>query len=252
MGEFTGRVCIITGATSGIGTALAVAFAAEGANLILAGRRADRGMEVTKKVETLGVNAKFVETDISVVRDVEKMVNTALEEFGRLDFAVNNAGVEQYFKPLPEQSEKVFDIVMNTNVKGVWMSMQREIPAMLKTGGGAVVNVSSVFGLRGAAYGPLYSASKHAVIGLTKSVALEFAKQNIRVNSVIPGLIDTPMIDRLRAADAKSAEELVSMHPVGRIGKPSEVADVCLWLCSKRASFVTGSAIGVDGGYLAR
>ncbi len=250
--EFEGKVALITGATSGIGEATAKEFARNGARVVLGARRSELGEKIIGEIKATGGDATFIETDIQTSADVREMVKHAETEFGRLDFAVNNAGVEQYFKPLPAQSENAFDVVMGTNVKGVWMSMQHEIPLMLKSGGGAIVNVSSVFGVTGAAYGPLYSASKHAVIGLTKSVALEFAKSDIRVNAVLPAAIDTPMITRLKDSNEDAAESLKKLHPIGRVGTPLEVANACLWLCSERASFVTGSSLTVDGGYTAQ
>lgn len=252
MKEFERRVALITGGTSGIGTAVAEAFAKAGAKVVITGRREDLGNQVAEKIKQNGGEALFVQTDIQNAKEVKNMVKQTVETYGRLDFAVNNAGVEQYFKPLAEQSEKVYDLVMNTNVKGVWMSLQAEIPAILETaGGGAVVNVSSIFGVVGAGLAPLYSASKHAVIGLTKSVALEFAKQNVRVNAILPAAIKTPMIERFASND-DTKKFLTSLHPIGRLGKPEEVADACVWLCSDKASFITGSSITIDGGYTAQ
>lgn len=253
MAEFEGKVALITGGTSGIGTATAEAFAREGAKVVVTGRREDKGNEVVEKIKQTGGEAIFVKTDVQIAEEIKNMVAQTIETFGRLDFAVNNAGIEQYFKPLAETSEKVYDMVMDTNVKGVWLSLREEIPAMLKTaGGGAIVNMSSVFGVIGAANGPVYSASKHAVIGLTKSIALEFAKKNIRVNAVLPAAIETPMIDRFTQGEAEALKFFESLHPVGRVGKPAEVADACIWLCSEKSSFVTGSSFRVDGGFTAQ
>ena len=252
MGEFEGKVALITGGTSGIGTATAEAFAKEGAKVVVTGRREDKGSEVIEKINTDGGEAIFVKTDIQKAEDVKNMVAKTIENFGRLDFAINNAGVEQYFKPLSEQTEEVYNMVMDTNVKGVWMSMKEEIPAMLETGGGAIVNTSSIAGVVGMANGPIYVASKHAVIGLTKSVALEFAQQNIRVNAVLPAAIETPMIDRFTQGQEEAYKYFESLHPVGRVGKPEEVADACVWLCSNKSSFVTGTSVRVDGGFTAQ
>lgn len=252
MSEFDGKVALITGGTSGIGTATAEAFASEGAKVVVTGRREEMGAEVIGKINADGGEAIFVRTDIQKSDDVKNMVAKTIEEFGRLDFAVNNAGVEQYFKPLADQTEEVYNMVMDTNVKGVWMSMKEEIPAMLETGGGAVVNTSSIAGVVGMANGPIYVASKHAVIGLTKSIALEFAKQNVRVNAVLPAAVETPMIDRFTQGQEEAYKYFESLHPVGRVGRPEEIADACVWLCSDKSSFVTGSSIRVDGGFTAQ
>lgn len=252
MAEFEGKVALITGGTSGIGTAVSEAFAKEGAKVVVTGRREDKGNEVVEKIKANGGEAIFVRTDIQKAENVKNMVEKTVETFGRLDFAVNNAGVEQYFKPLAEQSEDVYHLVMDTNVKGVWMSLKEEIPAMLETGGGAVVNISSIAGVVGMANGPIYVASKHAVIGLTKAIALEFAQQNVRVNAVLPAAIETPMIDRFTQGQEEAYKYFESLHPVGRVGKPEEVADACIWLCSDKSSFVTGSSIRVDGGFTAQ
>ncbi len=252
MAEFEGKVVLITGGTSGIGTAAAEAFAVEGAKIVVTGRREEEGNKVAEKINADGGDATFVQTDIQKSDEVKTMVSKTIETYGRLDFAVNNAGVEQYFKPLPEQTEEIYDMVMDTNVKGVWMSMKEEIPAMLETGGGAIVNTSSIAGVVGLASGPIYSASKHAVIGLTKSLALEYAQQGIRVNAVLPAAIETPMIDRFTQGQEEAYRYFESLHPVGRVGKPEEVADACVWLCSEKSSFVTGSSIRVDGGFTAQ
>ena len=252
MSEFEGKVALVTGATSGIGTAVAEAFADEGAKVVLTGRREDKGAAVAEKIKADGGDALFVRTDVQKAEDVKNMVAAAVETYGRLDYAINNAGVEQYMRPLTDQTEEVYDMVMDTNVKGVWMSMKEEIPVMLETGGGAVVNISSVAGVIGMPNAPVYVASKHAVIGLTKSVALEFAKQNVRVNAVLPAAIETPMIDRFTQGNEEAYQYFESLHPIGRVGKPNEVADACVWLCSEGSSFVTGSSIKVDGGFTAQ
>ena len=252
MSGFVGKVALITGGTSGIGTATAEAFAREGAKVVVTGRREDKGNEVIDKINAFGGDAMFVRTDIQESSDVKNMVAKTVEAYGRLDFAVNNAGVEQYFKPLAEQTQEIYNMVMDTNVKGVWLSMREEIPAMLETGGGAIVNTSSIAGVVGMANGPIYVASKHAVIGLTKSIALEFAKENIRVNAVLPAAIETPMIDRFTQGSDEAYQYFESLHPIGRVGKPEEIADACIWLCSDKSSFVTGSSIRVDGGFTAQ
>ncbi len=249
---FQGKVAIITGGTSGIGAVTAKRFADEGANVVLTGRRADEGNAVAKRINDEGGSATFVKTDIRNSDEVSNMVSKTVEIYGRLDYAVNNAGIEQYMKPLVDQTEKVYDLVMNTNVKGVWLSMREEIPAMLESGGGSIVNMSSMAGKVGFPNMTVYVASKHAVIGLTKSAALEYAGENIRVNSVLPGLIETPMTDRFVQGKEEAAKYLESLHPVGRLGKASEIAEACVWLCSDKSSYVTGASIEVDGGFTAR
>jgi NAD(P)-dependent dehydrogenase (short-subunit alcohol dehydrogenase family) len=179
------------------------------------------------------------------------MVSETTKRFGKLDIAFNNAGVEQYFKPLIDQTIEDYDFITETNIRGVWLSMKAEIPAMLENGGGVIINTSSIFGVVGAAMAPLYVASKHAVIGLTKAVALEYAQRGIRVNAVLPAAIETPMIGRF-AKDEQTQQYLKSLHPVGRLGQSEEVAGTVLWLASDRASFVTGTSIKVDGGYTAQ
>ncbi len=251
MADFEGKVALITGGTSGIGTATAEAFAKEGAKVVITGRREDKGNEVAAAIKKSGGEAIFVRSDVQKSEDIKNMVAKTIEAFGRLDYAINNAGVEQNMTPLLEQTEEDYDFVMGTNVKGVWLSMKYEIAEMLKTGGGAIINISSIFGKVAMANIPLYVASKHAVIGLTKSVSIEFAQQNIRVNAVLPGAIKTPMIDRF-AKDDETVQYLNSLHPIGRVGEPQEIANACVWLCSDKASFVTGSSISVDGGFTAQ
>ncbi len=199
----------------------------------------------------MGGEAIFVKTDVSKESDVKAMIAQTLATFGRLDFAFNNAGIEQALTPLPDQTEEAYDQIMDINVKGVWLSLKHEIPAMLKTGGGAIVNNSSVAGLIGFAMAPVYVASKHAVTGLTRSVALEYAKQNVRVNAVAPAAIDTQMFRDFATAPGVR-QMLESAHPMGRIGQPEEIASTVLWLCSDSASFVTGQTFPIDGGYTAQ
>jgi NAD(P)-dependent dehydrogenase (short-subunit alcohol dehydrogenase family) len=252
MSEFAGKVALITGGNAGIGRAGAIEFAKQGAKVVVSGRREKEGHEVVAEIKALGGEAIFVKTDVSKASDVKAMIDQTLATFGRLDFAFNNAGVEQLLTPLPDQSEESYDQIMDINVKGVWLSLKHEIPAMLKTGGGAIVNNSSVAGLVGYAGDPVYVASKHAVNGLTKSVALEYAKQNVRVNAVAPGTIETRLYRDLVASAPEAKQMMEAATPIGRVGQPEEIASIVIWLCSAGAAFTTGQIFAVDGGYTAQ
>lgn len=245
---FSGKVAIVTGGSSGIGRASAIAFAREKAMVVVASRREDEGQETVRLIKEAGSDGFFVKTDVAKEADVKAMVEKTIQAYGRLDYAFNNAGIEQLPTPLVEQTEETFDKVMNINVKGVWLSMKYQIPQMLKNGGGAIVNMSSVAGLIGTPTLSIYVASKHAVLGLTKSIALEYAKSGIRVNAVCPGYIQTEMVERF---DRQMQEQMVQMHPIGRAGQPEEIAEAVVWLCSDKASFVTGHSLTLDGGYVA-
>jgi len=253
MKEFEGKVALVTGGGSGIGRATALAFAREGAQVVIGNRNVERGEETVAMIRGAGGTASFQRTDVVVASEVEALIDRAVETCGRLDVAFNNAGIEGDVKPtLIDQTEANFDAVMNINVKGVWLSMKYEIPQMLRTGGGAIVNCSSVAGVIGFPGIGIYSASKHAVIGLTKAAALEFSAQGIRVNSVNPAVIDTEMVDRLADGMNVKKDDLATFHPIGRLGRVEEVAEAVLWLCSDKASFVTGHSMMVDGGFTAR
>src|SRR5882724_9906550 len=248
MNEFQGKVAIVTGGTSGIGRAAAVAYAREGARVVVAGRRAAEGEETVRLLQAQGGEGIFVTTDVSKAAQVKELVERTMQKFGRLDFAFNNAGVEQEPTPFLEQNEETYDRVMDINVKGVWLSMKYEIPAMLKTGGGSIVNTSSSLGVVGMPGVEIYVASKHAVIGLTKSAALAFGKQGIRINAVLPAAIETDMLQRFVGDNHEMRDYLNDKHAIGRIGRPEEIADAAIWLSSSKASFVTGHSLLVDGG----
>ncbi|MDY3556887.1 glucose 1-dehydrogenase [Gemmata sp. JC717] len=252
MSRFSGKVVLITGGTSGIGRATAVAFAREGAKVVLSGRREKEGLAVAEAITTAGGTAYFVRADVANEADVKRLVDETVAQFGRLDVAFNNAGIEMVV-PLTEATEVDYRRVFDINVWGVVASMKHEIAAMLKTGGGAIVNTSSVVGHSGMANVALYSATKHAVEGLTKCAALEYAKQGVRVNAVAPAAIVTEMIDRfVGGEDTEPAKGLAAMHPVGRMGRAEEVAEAVLYLASENAKFTTGVSLPVDGGWLAQ
>ena len=252
MNEFQDKVAIVTGATSGIGRAAAIAYAREGAKVVVAGRRATEGEETVRLLQAQGGEGIFVKTDVSKAVQMKELVERTLQKFGRLDIAFNNAGIEQVPLPFLEQDEETFDQVVDINAKGVWLCMKYEIPAMLKTGGGSIVNTASVFGVIGVPGNEIYIASKHAVIGLTKSAAVEFGKQGIRVNAILPGVVDTDMYKRFAGDKPEFREQMNAMHPIGRIGQPEEMAEAAIWLSSSKASFVTGHSLMVDGGYTAQ
>jgi NAD(P)-dependent dehydrogenase (short-subunit alcohol dehydrogenase family) len=251
--EQSEKVALVTGAASGIGRATALAFAQSGVKVVLADISVEAGESAAAEIKKqTGVPTSFVECDVSKAADVERMVHHAVERFGRIDYAFNNAGTEGMQAATAECSEENFDRTVAIDLKGTWLCMKYEIPQMLKQGGGAIVNCSSIAGLVGFPSIPAYVASKHGVIGLTKTAALEYAKTNIRVNAVCPGVIHTPMVDRFVGGHTEVMQALTAGEPIGRIGEPSEIADAVLYLCSSRASFVTGVAMAVDGGWVAQ
>ena len=246
---FSGKVALVTGGSSGIGRAAALLFAREGAQVVIAARREKESEAVLAEMKALGSEGMFGHTDVAKLDDLKAMVSKTVARYGRLDFAFNNAGVEEPLTPLADKNETLYQQVMDTNVKGVLFSMQAEIPAMLKNGGGVIVNTASIAGLIGLAQMPIYVASKHAVLGLTKAVALEFAQQNIRVNAVSPGGIETDMYKRFVGNRPDMRGAMNAAHPMGRVGTPEEIAAPVIWLCSPAASFITGQSIAIDGGY---
>ena len=250
-GKLTGKVALVTGGTSGIGKTTAIEFARAGASVVLTGRREKEGAQVVDEIKKFGGDAAFVRADAAKDSDVKAMVDFTVGKYGRLDVAFNNAGVE-WTGPLDQATEAEYRRVFDINVWGVLNSMRHEIPVMLKNGGGAIVNNSSVAGHVGFGQVSVYIASKHAVEGLTKSVALEFAKQNIRINAVAPGVIATDMLDRFAGKEGEMRDSLASITPVGRIGAVEQIAAAVLYLCSDDARFTTGTSLVVDGGYLAQ
>jgi A-factor type gamma-butyrolactone 1'-reductase (1S-forming) len=255
VGMFAGKVALVTGGSSGLGEATALKFAREGAKVIIAARRADQSARVVERIVELGSEALFVPTDVSRGADVERMVSAAVEKFGRLDYAVNNAGIAgPRYTPIAEVTEAQWDEVMGSNLKGVWLCMKHEIPAMLASGGGAIVNVASIYGLKPSdiGHGP-YSASKHGVVGLTQSAAADYGQQSIRINAVAPGFTRSEMVDVNRPGAAEKYEALVGRHSgMKRLGQAEETANAITWLCSDAASYVNGVVLPVDGGGVTR
>jgi NAD(P)-dependent dehydrogenase (short-subunit alcohol dehydrogenase family) len=251
--RFAGKVAFVTGAASGIGRATALVLARDGAKVTVADIDAEGGEETAHMIKEAGGEALFVPTDTSKTEDVRRLIEATVETFGRLDYAVNNAGIEGALAPTAEYPEEAFDKVIAVNLKGVFLGMKYAIPEILKTGGGAIVNVSSILGKVAFPTAPAYTASKHGVLGLTKAAALEYATENIRINAVCPGFIETPMVmDRGLVAreNPEVFEQIVNLAPVKRMGQPEEIGEAIAWLCSDAASFVDGHALVADGGYV--
>ena len=249
---FSGKVALVTGGTSGIGRETALQLARAGAKVVLAGRRLEEGKAVAEEIKAAGGEAHFVQTDVTKETEVKRLVEETVAHFGSLDIAFNNAGIEQT-GPVTEVTEEDYRKVFDINVLGVFLSQKYEIPAMLKSGGGSIINTSSIVGHVAMPGASVYIASKHAVEGITKTTALELAGQGIRVNAVAPGAIATDMIDRLAGAEgSENRQWLASQHPMGRLGQAKEVAAAVLYLASDAASFTTGISLPVDGGYLAK
>lgn len=251
--EFLNKVVLVTGGGSGIGRATAIAFGSQGAKVVIASRRIKEGEKAVQSIEAVGGEAIFVKTDLTKATEVKHLIDRTVKTYGSLDYAFNNAGVEGKLGSIIELTEEDWDEVININLKGIWLSMKYQIPQMLEQGKGAIVNNASAFGLVGFSNLSPYCASKHGVIGLTKSLALEFAREGIRINAVCPGAIKTDMQFRLAESLGSSYQELeqeiVKTYPSGRIGNPDEVAKAVLWLCSDGASFITGHSLAIDGGY---
>lgn len=249
--QLSGQVALVTGASSGIGRAVALAYAREGAKVVVSDVVVDGGHETVRAVQSAGGQACFVAADVSRPEDGQRLVQAALDTYGRLDIACNNAGIGGAQAPTADYPLDAWAQVIAINLSGVFYGMKYQLPAMLKNGGGAIVNMASILGAVGFAGSPAYSAAKHGVLGLTQATALEYSAQGVRVNAVGPGFIHTPMISALEENRAVN-DMLVAAHPIGRLGRAEEVAELVLWLSSSKASFVTGAYYPVDGGYLAR
>jgi len=247
-GSYAGKVAFVTGAGTGIGRATALAFAREGAGVVVADVSEQGNRETARMIEAAGGRALAVACDVRQAEDVKAALDKAVETFGRLDVAFNNAGVEQPIMPAADLTEEQWDRIVDIDLRGVFLCMKHEIPLMLEQGGGAIVNTSSGAGVKGFAGQAAYCAAKYGIVGLTKAAALDYASQNIRVNAVCPGIIETPMMDRFSGGTPEGRERVISQEPVGRMGKPEEIAAAVLWLCSDAASFATGHAMVVDGG----
>ncbi len=243
------HVAVVTGGNTGIGRAVALAFARAGASVVVAARRAAEGRETVEQIHALGGRACFIATDVTQTSSVASLMTEVAGTFGRLDYLCNNAGFEGAKAMVHEQTETDWDTVLAVNLTGVWLCMKHALPHMLKRGRGAIVNIASSFSLVGFPGLAAYTASKHGVIGLTKTAALEYARQHIRINAVSPGAIRTDMRTRLNAGDQEAEARVAARYPTGRIGMPDEVAEAVVWLCSDAASFTTGHNVAIDGGF---
>lgn len=249
-GQLEGKVALVTGGGSGIGRSSAQAFAREGAKVVVADVVVEGGEETVRMIREAGGEAIFVEADVSKAAAVEAMVSKTVESWGRLDCALNNAGIAEARALTADLTEEVWDRTIDINLKGVWLCMKYEILQMLEQGGGAIVNMSSVVGLVGVRHQPAYVASKHGVVGLTKAAALEYAKAGIRVNAVCPSAIRTPALEWFIGENPQVERKFIAHNPVGRLGTPEEIAAAVTWLCSDAASYITGHSMVVDGGVI--
>ena len=252
MGWMDSKVALVTGAGSGIGRQSALTFAREGAKVVVADRMIEGGEETVHLIRELGGEATFARVDVTKAAEVEAMVERALEAYGRIDAAHNNAGIESRIATTVDCSEENWDRVIETNLKGVWLCMKYEIPHMVAQGGGVIVNTSSVVGLVGQRDIAPYVASKHGVIGLTKTAALEYAQFGLRVNAVCPAIVSTPMLERFTGGDPEVVADLTAMYPAGRLASPEDVAEAVIWLCFDGASYINGHALIIDGAFSAQ
>ncbi|MCI0431164.1 MAG: SDR family oxidoreductase [Rhodospirillales bacterium] len=247
-GSFAGKVAFVTGAASGIGRATALAFAREGANVVVADVSEQGNQKTARMIEELGGRALAVRCDVTRTEDVKAALDKGVESFGHLHFAFNNAGSEQAITATADLTEEEWDRIVRVNLRSVFLCMKYEIPLLLKEGGGAIVNTSSGAGVKGIAGQAAYCAAKFGIVGLTKAAALDYAKSNVRVNAVCPGIIETQMMDRFSGGTPEGRARVIAQEPVGRMGKPEEIAAAVVWLCSDAAAFVVGHAMVIDGG----
>jgi NAD(P)-dependent dehydrogenase (short-subunit alcohol dehydrogenase family) len=247
-GNLGGKVAFVTGAASGIGRATALAFARHGANVVVADIDQQRNEDTARTIEDLGGQALAVACDVTRSEDVQAALNKTVQTFGRLDYAFNNAGAEQQPKLTADMTEEEWDRIIAINLRGVFLCMKYEIPLMLQHRAGAIVNTSSGAGVKVFGRGAAYAAAKHGVVGLTKDAALDYAASNIRINAICPGIIDTEMMDRFTGGTPEGRDRVIAQEPIGRMGRPEEIAAAVVWLCSDAASFVTGHALVADGG----
>jgi NAD(P)-dependent dehydrogenase (short-subunit alcohol dehydrogenase family) len=250
-GTFKGKVAFVTGAANGIGRATAIAFATEGADVVLADISEKDIQETARLIEEAGGKALAIRCDVQKSEDIKNALDQAVQKFGGIDVAFNNAGIEQPTKELTAITEEEWDKLMNIDLRGIFLCMKYQIPLMLASGGGAIVNTSSGAGVKGFKGQAAYAAAKHGIIGLSRSAALDYADQNIRINAICPGIIETPMMDRFSGGTPEGRQKVIAQEPIGRMGKPEEIASAVLWLCSEGASFAIGHALVVDGGQTA-